>query len=78
MDGQFGVIGLPAVNPAELGLRNVLGAVQTQPQDMAVKAVRGHQDKNRSATISPVPVRNSVFCCFLGGEGGGLIVNGNS
>ena len=38
MDGQVGVIGLPAVNPAEVGLSNVPGAVQTQLQALVVKA----------------------------------------
>ena len=57
MDGQVGVVGLPALNPAELGLRNVPGAVQTKPQGLVVKAVRGSHEKNKSATVSPVPVR---------------------
>ena len=52
MDGQVGVIGLPAVNPAEVGLSNVPGAVQTQLQALVVKAVRGNQKKDTSATLT--------------------------
>jgi len=60
VDGQVGVIGLPAVNPAEVGLSNVPGAVQTQLQALVVKAVMGNQKKDTSATLSPVLVRNTV------------------